>query len=533
MALTQPETKRQEVKEEGKEQEAKIAGRYARLDSTRMSHLIRARECAKLTIPTLMPPAGHGNATKYYTPYQGIGARGVNNISSKLLLALLPPNHPFFKFDVPEKVLKDFGQTKGAVEETLTSIERDILGEINSSNIRLAIFEGLKQLIVAGNVLINFPEGTDNLRVFRMDRYVCRRDVMGNVLELIVKEEVAPSMLDPELRATVGLEDDPESDYKNIAVYTSIEWDEESQVYEVEQEINGVFVPDSYGTYPKDKLPWLALRLIAVDNEDYGRSYVEEYLGDIKSLEGLTKAIVEGSAAIAKMVWLVNPNGTTKKRDLVEADNNAVLTGNAADVTVLQAEKQADFRIALETVKTITDRLGYAFMLNTAVQRPGERVTAEEIRYMARELEDGLGGIYTVLTQELQLPMLNIILNRMAKSKKIPALPKGIVKPTITTGLEAIGRGQDLEKLQMFMTALQQLQATNVVKMDEVIKRMSNAMGVDPNGLVKTQQELQQEQQAAMQAQMIQAAVPNAVTQIGNVATTAMQQESQPTPEGM
>ena len=58
----------------------------------------------------------------------------------------------------------------------------------------------------------------------------------------------------------------------------------------------------------------MALRLIVVDGEAYGRSYVEEYLGDIKSLEGLTKAIVEGSAAMAKLLIFVSPNGTTRKR---------------------------------------------------------------------------------------------------------------------------------------------------------------------------------------------------------------------------
>jgi hypothetical protein len=484
--------------------------------------LERAEDCAELTIPTLVPPGGHSAATKFYTPYQGTGARGVNNLASKLLLALLPPNHTFFKFEVPESVLAEFGESKGAVEETLSSIERDILLELNSSNSRLALFEALKQLLVAGNVLLNFPEGSTNIRVFRMDRYVVRRDPMGKLLEAILKEDISPDSITDELKMAVDLEDKSESSHKNLALYTQVIWSDDLQMYEIEQELNGKPVPDSYGKYPADKLPWLALRLITVDGEDYGRSYVEEYYGDLRSLEGLTKAIVEGSAAVAKMVWLVSPNGTTKKRDLVEANNNAVLTGIATDVTVLQAEKQADFQVALQTIQSITERLGYAFMLNTAVQRSGERVTAEEIRYMARELEDGLGGIYTVLTQELQLPMLTIILDRLTKAKKIPQLPKGVVKPTITTGLEAIGRGQDLDKLMQFIQGLTQLQAMQYLKMDEVIKRVGNALGVDPLGLIKTPEEIQQEQQQAMQQQMMLAATPNAVNQLGNVATTAM-----------
>ena len=181
----------------------------------------------------------------------------------------------------------------------------------------------------------------------------------------------------------------------------------------------------------------------------------------------------------------------------------------SSDVSTLKAQKQADFRVALEAAGAINERLGYAFMLNTAVQRSGERVTAEEIRYMARELEDGLGGIYSVLTQEFQLPMLTLILNRLQKSKKIPNLPKGIVKPTIITGMEAIGRSQDFERIQMFVQVATSLGAQNQINMDEVMARVSAAMGIDHKNLIKSKEQMKQEQQVALQSQMMLASAPN------------------------
>ena len=60
--------------------------------------------------------------------------------------------------------------------------------------------------------------------------------------------------------------------------------------------------------------------MIRVDGEDYGRSYVEEYLGDLVSLEGLTKAIVEGASASAKTLFMVSPNGTTRAKALAESE---------------------------------------------------------------------------------------------------------------------------------------------------------------------------------------------------------------------
>lgn len=499
-----------EMKEDGS-----AASRYNLLESYRFPHLLRARDCAKLTIPMLMPPAGHGNFTKFETPYQAVGARGVNNLASKLLLALLPPNQPFFKLTVSDEVLTEFGAARGDVEAVLSSTERTTMGEINSSNIRMSVFEGIKQLIVAGNVLLHFPEKTNQVRAFRLDRYVVRRDPMGNVLEIVLKEEINPEMLSPEVRKACGIEYTEETQ-KIIPLFTRIEKSDEDDTYEVYQEINGHTVPESYATYPKEKLPYLALRLIAVDNEDYGRAYVEEYLGDLKSLEGLTRAIIEGSAAAAKLLFLVNPNGLTKKKDITESKNLAVVTGNAGDISTLQADKSADFRVAMETANIINERLGYAFMLNTSLQRSGERVTAEEIRFMARELEDGLGGIYSVLTQEFQLPMLTVLLDRLERAKKIPKLPKGIVKPSIVTGMEAIGRGQDLERLQMFAQVVTSLGAQSRLNLGEAVNRVGAALGVDTNGLIKTEEQIQAEQQQAMQQQMAMQIAPQAVKGIAD-----------------
>ena len=70
------------------------AKRYVQLQAERDPFLDRARDAAELTIPYIMPPEGHTGSTIYKTPFQGIGARGVNNLASKLLLSLLPPNSP-------------------------------------------------------------------------------------------------------------------------------------------------------------------------------------------------------------------------------------------------------------------------------------------------------------------------------------------------------------------------------------------------------------------------------------------------------
>ena len=217
------------------------------------------------------------------------------------------------------------------------------------------------------------------------------------------------------------------------------------------QEVKGIKIPTSVGTYAEDALPYQCLRMVRVDGEDYGRGYVEEFLGDLKSLEGLSQALVESAAASSKVVFMIRPNSVTKKRDLALTRNGDIITGSRDDVSVLQTDKQYDLRVVQESIRALEDRMSFAFLLHTAIQRDAERVTAQEIRYMAEQLETSMGGIYSLLSMEFQLPLVKLLMKRMSQTKEIPALPKGSVKPTIITGIEALGRGNDLQKLREFI----------------------------------------------------------------------------------
>jgi hypothetical protein len=487
------------------QESSSLQKRYDELTGDRSVFLERGRDSSVLTIPSLLPEEGHSSSTKFDTPYQSVGARGVNNLASKLLLTLLPANSPFARLIVDDSVLASLGADgRGEVEVGLAKIERMVMADIETKAIRVPVFEALKHLIVTGNALVYLDKGVGTMKVFRLDRYVVKRDAMGNVLEIITKESVDKKMLPNEVVALMP--DLTDTEHKTLDLYTGVVLT--SKGYEVHQEVMGIEIPKSRGVYKKGKLPFIPLRFIRIDGEDYGRGYIEEYIGDLISLEALSQAIVEGSAASAKVLFLVAPNGTTKASTLGRAANGAFVDGNANDVTTLQVQKAADFRVAESTSSKIEQRLAYAFLLNSAVQRNAERVTAEEVRYMAQELEAALGGIYSILSQEFQLPLVTLILESLQKEKKMPKLPKEI-KPVIVTGVEALGRGQDLNKLATFLKYLQPLGPQVIqseLKVGDYIARLGASLGIDTFGLIKTEQEKMQEQEAALaqQQQMMQ-----------------------------
>jgi hypothetical protein len=418
---------------------------------------------------------------------------------------------------------------RAEVEEGLNKIERAVQSEIEAGAIRVSAFEAAKHLLVGGNALLYLPD-EGGMRVFPLTKYVVRRDPMGNLLDIVVKETAAPEALPDDIREMLTADTEKSTgDAKTVDIYTHIKRvDGKWQSY---QEVKGFKVAGSEGTYPLEKSPWIPVRFIKVDGENYGRGYVEEYLGDIKSLEGLTQAIVEGSAAAAKVLFLVNPNGTTSMSTLAESDNGAIVEGQEQDVSVLQLNKYNDFRVALETSSKIEERMSYAFLLNSAVQRNGERVTAEEIRYMANELEAALGGIYSILSQEFQLPVVHRIMFAMERKKKLPVLPKGTVKPVIVTGMEALGRGNDLTKLGQFMQTIAGSLGPEVimqrVNTGDLITRVGVALGIDMKGLIKSEEQIQQEQQQAQQMAMMQQAMTPLINQGGALMKQGMANQGQ------
>src|ERR1700722_4440405 len=96
---------------------------YDRLESLRFNVLERMRDCSALTLPSLIPPQGDTDQQTLPEPYQSVGARGVNNLSSKLLLALLPPGMSCFRMRIANDVKSALGSKLSDVEAKLADME--------------------------------------------------------------------------------------------------------------------------------------------------------------------------------------------------------------------------------------------------------------------------------------------------------------------------------------------------------------------------------------------------------------------------
>tara|TARA_A100001035_G_scaffold279874_1_gene282721 strand:- start:265 stop:1887 length:1623 start_codon:yes stop_codon:yes gene_type:complete len=492
----------------------KARDRYTQLSRGRSQFLDTAVECSRLTLPYLIQEdlSSHPTHQKLHTPWQSVGSKCVVNLAAKLMLALLPPQTSFFKLQVRDDKLGDEipREIRSELDLSFSKMERMVMDYINASSDRVVVHQALKHLIVSGNALIFM--GKEGLKNYPLNRYVINRDGNGNVCEIITKELISRKILAMDLPEPLPNSPGDDgyktgSDDQDVEVYTYVRLDMNGR-WVWHQEAFDRIIPGSRSTAPKNANPWLTLRFNTVDGEDYGRGRVEEFLGDIRSLEGLSQALVEGSAAASKVVFLVSPSSTTKPKTIADAGNGAIVQGRPEDVGVVQVGKTADFRTAAEQINTLERRISDAFLLLNV--RQSERTTAEEVRLTQMELEQQLGGLFSLLTVEFLIPYLNRTLHILQRNRELPKIPKDLVRPQIVAGVNALGRGQDQQSLVMFIQTLAQTLGPEAIGQfldsGEFIKRLAAAQGIDVLNLIKTQETMEQErmqQQQMMQQQAL------------------------------
>ena len=484
--------------------------RYDNLTKHRTQFLDVAVQCSKLTLPYLIQnDEGRTSHIKLDTPWQSVGSKCVVTLAAKLMLALLPPQSTFFKFQIrDDKLGEDFPpEVRSELDLSFSKLERMVMDSIAASSDRVTIHQAIKHLVVGGNALIYM--GKEGLKHYPLNRFVVERDGNGNVIEIVTKEVINRNLLPDGLKELESIPNSPgdvgggigSRNEEDVDVYTCVKLKGNKWVWH--QEAFDKLIPGTQGKAPKDASPWLVLRFNSIDGENYGRGRVEEFLGDFRSLEALSQALVEGSAAAAKVIFTVSPSSTTKPQTIASAGNGAIVQGRPDDIGVIQVGKTADFATAAQMMQSLERRLLDAHLVLNV--RQSERTTAEEVRLTQLELEQQLGGLFSLLTVEFLVPYLNRKLLILQRSGEIPRIPKDYVNPTIVAGINALGRGQDRESLTQFITTIAQTLGPEAmmqfINADEAIKRLAAAQGIDVLNLVKSMDDRNEESAQAAEAE--------------------------------
>src|SRR5690606_33460544 len=114
------------------------------------------------------------------------------------------------------------GADKNDVDTRLSQVAETTAAMMDDLRIRPALAEGLKHLVVAGNVALSLPLAAPP-RIYRLDQFVIERDATGRFTDIVISEQVWPSTLSAEVRTFLGIKLDPAKAEQQIDVYTVVE----------------------------------------------------------------------------------------------------------------------------------------------------------------------------------------------------------------------------------------------------------------------------------------------------------------------
>ena len=480
---------------------------WHRLDGLKEPLMTRVERYAALTIPKVCLPRGFNVESMDQThDYQSLGAQAVNHVVNKLMVAMFAPSRPFFRVAEGKKTRESAAQagiSETAISDILASMEREGSRMLDKLAQRPKLYQALRHLVITGNALMILDPKL--IRVMGLRYFNVKRTHDGKIHTLVIREQMCFNELDEKVQSlwdTKYKPTDMVSHYRYIrrqrGGYVMSQWVDEQRL------------PKEFDArWSEDKFPYRVLAWDLADESDYGTGLVEEYAGDFEALSVLAESIVTGGVVGTEFRWVANPNGITSIEDFRNSVNGDTIPGNAKDINAISPPVAEGVKIAQAVSSGYEQRISRGFLLGSAVTRDAERVTAEEIRLTAMELESSFGGVYSALAPSMQEPVATWMLANA--DTPVTGSDLSIV---IVTGLDALSRNGDLENLKLGIATLGGL--INVpeplqmrIKWQELSDFIGQAVGIDLKRFIMTDEEFSQVQQA-MQAQQAAAAAAEA-----------------------
>lgn len=465
---------------------------YSKGLADRKPYETTAENIAKISIPYLMRVDGSNQSTA--TPSsaaQSFNSKLINNLKAKMGMALLPPTTSSFKLKPDATALQELtGGNESAIakiNQEISVITDVINTELEYQQIRSSMFDAIAQLIAVGSIIVEkVPK--KGIMLHPLKSFIATLDNYGKPTQFCILEtlQYLPEGITPK---------DVKDEYE---LYTMFKYDNEAKNWVMTQDVDGELVGQEK-TFKENKLPYKYLGWNWAVGEKYHRPFADDYYADMLQIDKLAKLNTDGAVISAKSLILVDPRGNrTNKREIAKTNNGDVIDGRAEDITSFQLNKNHDFQVSNQREAEIKRDLKESFLDNGAVTRDAERVTAQEIRVMAQQLEAStLAGIYSKMSLEWSKWIVEMIMSEL--NIKFEA-----VDVDVLTGLDALGRNQESQRLDAFVTRLAQLQLSEYIKSSELISRYAAYENINTNGLIKTQEEVDKERAEAVKAQQNQ-----------------------------
>jgi len=525
-----------------------VGNLYAADDGERSAMLDQLRTIAALSKPWVLPPHGQMENQPLPENYQSMGSMGVSNLEGKMLVALFPPEQPWFELQPSAEEryrLRDDPDSLNELDAWLGFIELLAQAKLESVNIAVKLprqssfrskkRQALSQLLVTGDVLERL-DADYRLTVYRNDMYVTRRNNEGDVIYHVVREIIDPRTLDPQ-KFNVGAAQLPDelvnkelAKDRMVDMYTLVERQPLSGTWVIKQEVNGGVITKEGGS-EEPISPYFSTAFELPPGENYGRGFVELNMGRLRTLDELERRLLDFAYIHSKQHPVLDMASMIRDEDLNQPSGRPirgarVSGGQIQDMAWMAPSNTAQFQLVAEMVRSKTADLGRAMLLRTEVLPEKERVTAAQIRAEVSELDGALGGLYAPIADSQQIPLLQRTLWQMQRDMRIEKIGDDLAEIRAITGIAALGREIDLARLLgvvQLIGSLPSEEAQARIDYGVVVDRVVRLAGMNEPGVVKSRAQVEEELKQRQQAVIAQQAAEAAVTAAADVAAKQAQ----------
>lgn len=481
---------------------------FTNLNNDRDGKVVKARQFARAVNPSLMPDDEYDlRSTRVMRhPHSSLPARGLTEWASKHMNALLPiSNVPFFTFELdPVSANALTAEELEIFSKSAKTLQDIVHYEISQSNVREITNIAYQHVGCIGDVLI-YQNGLD-FTYFRIDNYVCLRDMYGKPFRILIRKFIREKELDEDQKSKLA-----------EAKITAITRGQESYYpYYVDVVRGGKSWKETHyigddpvegkeKTYNSTNFPYYALRYKHDAYEDYSTSLVEENYGDIISTHAVRETLLEG-LAVSNMGFLgFNPSTLTATQFAATRNWGKIPIKDKDTIQFIQPQNIQAVSTSASFDEEMSARIRQIFLMDVANQFTHDRVTAYQISQANQALEMASGGTLSTAKNDYLNPMAHVTLDHLKRKGKIPEeivalLDDDRLNLVIKSGIDSIAsETEDSSVFQFFVEMAQTTpQALESFNINELVRWRAKQKGI-PSQIIKSTEDLQREQQAKLQ----------------------------------
>ena len=435
---------------------------WTEMESEKGDLVRRTEEYARWTIPSVCPEDNTAHAEQDRADV-AIGARLVNHLANKVVDTMFPHDRPFFTVALTPEMRKDLRKELGvegeaafaeAVREETAAVEEVAMRKLKIGSYRPQAIEVVKHKIISGNALLRrLPDGSRT--VYGVKDFCIRRDISGKPLEVLLKDAKKVGSLPAGVKQLYKNANPQAKETDPCVLYSHYKWD--GFRWSFQQGVDRVLLAGASKFKPVD-VPILPLVWNLARGENYGRGLVEDHCVAFHQVDVLTKALLDMVGVMADIKFIVDPSSVLDVQELNNSARGSYHQGRKDDISTPESQRRLEVQATAAVIEKLERELSQAFLLSSGGVRQAERVTAEEIRFIAMELESAFGGLYSRLAIEWQqyeaeYAVSQINFDTELGNSKLPAF-----EVVITTGLESLSREGQLDNLRRAISDLVMLE---------------------------------------------------------------------------